>query len=136
MFSILDWFKIGTGVCAGIVITSIYWLGVPLLNDYPVLKNIPLIGKLAVGHVDTIKADAVKSYVLLTEKTAVEARARELERQINAAAQSLEEYRKRAVAAEKVKEEANERLEKLIAEDGGDDGLRWNDTDIEWLRQH
>lgn len=136
MFSILDWFKIGAGVCVGIVITSIYWLGVPLLNDYPVLKNIPLIGNLAVGHVETVKADALKGYVLLSEKAAVEAKARELERQINAAAQSLEEYRKRAAAAEKVKEEANERLEKLIVEDGGDDGLRWNDADIEWLRQH
>ncbi len=136
MFSILDWLKISAGACAGIVITCIYWLGVPLLNDYPALKNIPLIGNLAVGHVETVKTEALKGYVLLSEKTAAEARARELERQINAAARSLEEYRKRAVAAEKAKEEANERLEKLIAEDGGDDGLRWNDADVEWLRQH
>jgi DNA primase large subunit len=136
MFSILDWLKISAGVCVGIVMTSIYWLGVPLLNDYPVLKNIPLIGNLAVGHVETVKADALKGYVLLSEKTAAEARARELERQINAAAQSLEEHRKRTAAAEKAKEEENERLEKIVAEDGGDDGLRWNDADIEWLRQH
>ncbi|MCZ7501279.1 hypothetical protein [Agrobacterium sp. ST15.13.015] len=136
MFGILDWLKIGAGACVGIVITSIYWLGVPLLNDYPGLKNIPLIGNLAVGHVETVKAEVLKGYVVLSEKTAAEARARELERQINAAARSLEEYRKRAVAAEKAKEEANERLEKLIAEDGGDDGLRWNDADVEWLRQH
>lgn len=133
---VFDYIKVGFGFCAGIIATLIYWLGIPLLNDYPVLRNIPLVGQIAVGHVETVRAEALAGYVLQSEKISAEARAAEMERQRNAATQSLEEYRKRAAAAEKAKEEANERLEKLIAEDSGDDGLRWGDADLEWLRQH
>ncbi|CAN7293413.1 hypothetical protein LJR221_001419 [Agrobacterium tumefaciens] len=136
MFGILDWLKIGVGVCAGIVITSVYWLGVPLLNDYPVLKNIPLIGNLAVGHVETVKAEALRGYVLLSEKAAAEARTRELERQLNAAAQSLEEYRKRAVADALTQQKLEAQLEQAIKDDNqdADDGdYRWSDADRLWL---
>lgn len=48
---ILDALKLGAGVALGILLTSVYWLGIPLLNDYPILKGIPLIGPL--GAVDT-----------------------------------------------------------------------------------
>ncbi len=139
MFGVLDWLKIGAGVCAGIVITSIYWLGVPLLNDYPVLKNIPLVGNLAVGHVETVKAEALKGYVLLSEKTAAEARTRELERQLNAAAQSLEEYRRRKLADDLIQQRAEAQAEKAIHDDNqnsGDGDYRWSADDLGWLCQH
>jgi cell division protein FtsB len=78
----------------------------------------------------------LSGYVLQSEKTALQAQLDEVKRQKNAAAQSLEEYRKRNDATQKLKEEADARLEKLIAEDSGSDGCTWGDSDIEWLRKH
>lgn len=84
----------------------------------------------------SVREAALKGYVLASEKTAAEAKAAEMERQRDAVAKSLEEHRKRAIAAEKAKEEANEKLEKLIAEDSGDDGAVWTDDDVRWLSEH
>ena len=84
----------------------------------------------------SVRATALEGYVLKSEKTTAEAKAAEMERQRDAATQSLEEHRNRAIAAEKAKEEANEKLEKLIAEDAGDDGAVWTDDDVRWLSEH
>jgi hypothetical protein len=83
-----------------------------------------------------VRKAALEGYVLKSEKTAAEALAAEMERQRDVAAHSLEEHRKRAIAAEKAKEDANEKLEKLIAEDAGDDGAVWADNDVRWLSEH
>jgi len=98
MFGLLDYLKLGAGVAVGVLATSLYWTGVPILNDYPILKNIPLLGHLAVGHVQTVKDEVLKGYVLESEKTTAEAKAAELERQRNVSAQALEEARKRQAA--------------------------------------
>ncbi|QYA12115.1 hypothetical protein [Rhizobium sp. AB2/73] len=98
MLGLLDYLKLGAGIAVGVLITSLYWTGVPILNDYPILKNIPLLGHIAVGHVQTVKDEALKGYVLESEKTTAEAKAAELERQRNASAQALEEARKRQAA--------------------------------------
>lgn len=112
---ILDYLKVGAGALAALTLCYLYNVTI----DNP-----------------SVRKEALAGYVLKSEKISAEAKAAEMERQRNAATQSLEEYRKRAASAEKAKKEANERLEKLIAEDSGDDGLRWNDADVEWLRQH
>ncbi len=83
-----------------------------------------------------VRSAALEGYVLKSEKTAAEALTAEMERQRDVAAQSLEEHRRRAIAAEKAKEDANEKLEKLIAEDAGDDGAVWADDDVRWLSEH
>lgn len=83
-----------------------------------------------------VREAALEGYVLKSEKTAAEALVAEMERQRDVAAQSLEEHRKRTIAAEKAKEDANEKLEKLIAEDAGDDGAVWTDDDVRWLSEH
>ncbi|WP_412474754.1 hypothetical protein ACK83U_00995 [Rhizobium sp. WW22] len=98
MFGILDYIKLGAGAAVGALATSLYWTGVPILNDYPILKNIPLLGDIAVGHVQTIKDEVLRGYVLESEKETAEAKAAELERQRNASAQALEEARKRQAA--------------------------------------
>lgn len=100
MFGILDYIKLGAGIAIGVLITSLYWTGVPILNDYPILKKIPLPGDIAVGHVESVKDDALKGYVLESEKTTAEAKAAEMERQKNAASQALEGARKRQAADE------------------------------------
>lgn len=80
----------------------------------------------------------LKGYVLLSEKTAAEARANELERQRNAATQALEEYRKRAVADALTQQKLEAQLEEAIRNDNAnpDDGdYRWSDLDRIWLCQ-
>lgn len=77
MFGILDNLKLGAGVAIGIPLTLLYWIGIPILNDYPILKNTPLLSHIAVGYIQTVKDDALKSYVLESEKTTVEAKAAE-----------------------------------------------------------
>jgi len=83
-------------------------------------------------------AALLKGYVLLSEKTAAEARAAELERQRNAAAQALEDYRKRAVADALTQQKRQAELEEAIRNDNQtmDDGdYRWSDADRLWLCQ-
>ena len=94
--------------------------------------RLPFVGQVIDGAI----AHRLESYVLLSEKTAADALASEQERQKLAAQQSLEEYRKRAAAAEKLKDDANAELEKRIAADAADGGCSWQPADDEWLRHH
>lgn len=136
MFGILDYLKIGAGIAVGVLLTSLYWTGVPILNDYPILKTIPLLGDIAVGHVQEVKDEALKGYVLQSEKTTAEEKTAEMERQRNAYAQSYEELRKRVAAADQSKDQKDAKLRKSIAGDIGSDGAVWTDDDIKWLRDH
>ncbi len=81
-------------------------------------------------------AALLKGYVLLSEKTAAEAKAAELERQRNAAALALEDYRKRAAADALAQQVLEAQLEEAIRNDNQkmDDGdYRWSDADRLWL---
>ncbi len=116
MFGILDYIKLAAGIAIGILLTSLYWTGVPILNDYPILKNIPFLGDIAVGHVQTVKDEALKGYVLESEKTTAEAKMAELERQRNASAQALEDARKRQAADEVAQQAKDAQTDKEIAD--------------------
>ncbi|QYA14489.1 hypothetical protein I8E17_00890 [Rhizobium sp. AB2/73] len=141
MFGILDYLKIGAGVAVGVLLTSIYWTGLPILNDYPILKAVPLIGDIAVGRVQTVKDEALKGYVLESEKTTAEAKTAELERQRNAASQALEEARKRQAAddAAQLTKDAQTDIEiadyekKLAA---ADRQCLVDDADVQFLQSH
>lgn len=81
-------------------------------------------------------ASLLEGYVLRSEKAALESQLTEMERQKNAAAQSLEEYRKRAVADALTQQKLEAQLEQAIKDDNQnvDDGdYRWSDTDRLWL---
>ena len=81
-------------------------------------------------------AALLEGYVLRSEKAALESQLAELERQKNAAAQSLEEYRKRAVADALTQQKLEAQLEQAIKDDNqnADDGdYRWSDADRLWL---
>ncbi len=81
-------------------------------------------------------AAVLEGYVLLSEKTAAEAKAAEMERQRNAAALALEENRKRALADALIQQQAEAEQEKAIKNDNQnlDDGeYRWSDDDRRWL---
>lgn len=82
--------------------------------------------------------EARAGYVLLSEKTALQSQLDEMQRQRNAAAQSLEEYRKRAVADALTQQKLEAQLEQAIQDDNqnADDGdYRWSDADRLWLCQ-
>ncbi|MBY5821497.1 hypothetical protein [Rhizobium leguminosarum] len=79
MFGILDGIKLGAGVLAGLAIYHLY--------------------AVTIGYPSAAR-EARAGYVLLAEKTTAEAKAAEMERQRNAAAQATEEHRKRLEAAE------------------------------------
>ncbi len=141
MFGILDYLKIGAGIAIGVLFTSIYWTGLPVLNDYPILKNIPLLGHIALGHVQTVKEEALKGYVLESEKTTAEAKAAELERQRNAASQALEEARKRQAADDAAQLAKDAQTEIEIADyekkiSAANRSCLVDDADRLWLQSH
>lgn len=79
MFGLLDYLKLGAGILAGLAIYHLY--------------------AVTIGYPSTAR-EARAGYVLVAERTAAEAKAAEMERQRNAAAQATEEHRKRLEAAE------------------------------------
>jgi len=123
---------------------------VPLVGGFG-LVDVPVIGDLTAGRVKTYAAEQVKiataaakavcdgkleKMVSGYELAAAKAEIAELERQRNAAAQVLEDYRKRARADQQSLQVAHEKLERAIAEDVGDDGGRWTDADQRWMQDH
>lgn len=68
------------------------------------------------SHDADVAQAARQGYVLLAEKTAAEAKAKELQRQVTAGAQALEEHRKRLVAAELVDQQQSTEREQEILE--------------------
>lgn len=101
--------------------------------------SIVLVVALAGGFklwLSTHDAALLQGYVLISEKTAAESLATEMIRQRNAAAQSLEEYRRRAVADALMQQKLEAQLEQAIKDDNqnSDDGdYRWSDADRLWL---
>ncbi|NNH67837.1 hypothetical protein [Rhizobium laguerreae] len=94
MFGILDYFKMGAGIAAGLFLYHLYAVSI----GYP-----------------SARREARAGYVLIAERTAAEAKAAEMERQRNAAAQATEEHRKRLEAAQAAEQAAKDTLESEIS---------------------
>ncbi|ASS55921.1 hypothetical protein [Rhizobium leguminosarum] len=92
MFGIFDYVKLAVGVLAGLFLYHLY--------------------AVSIGYPSAARA-ARAGYVLVAERTAAEAKAAEMERQRNAAAQATEEHRKRleAAAAQSAKSEITREAE-------------------------
>ncbi|WHO72446.1 hypothetical protein [Rhizobium sp. BT03] len=93
MLGILDGIKLGAGILAGLALYHLY--------------------AVTIGYPSTAR-EARAGYVLLSEKTAADAKATEMERQRNAAAQATEEHRKRLEAAQASEQAAKDTLENEI----------------------
>ncbi|ANK84785.1 MULTISPECIES: hypothetical protein [unclassified Rhizobium] len=93
MFGLLDALKMGAGMAAGLVLYHLYAVSI----GYP-----------------SAARQARAGYVLMSEKTAAEARAAEMERQRNAAAGAGEEHRRRLEAAKAAEQAARDTLENEI----------------------
>jgi len=128
-----------------------YEEGIPGASRIPLLTSIPILGDLTAGRVHTHAAEQVKiataaakavcdgkleKVVSGYELAVAKAEIAEMERQRNATAQALEDYRKRARADQQSLQVAHEKLERAIAEDVGDDGGRWTDADQRWMQDH
>lgn len=115
---IFDYLKIGVGVLVGLALASLHdaWIDDP-----------------------AVEREARAGYVLLSEKTALQAQLDEMERQRNAASQTIEEFRRRKLADDLIQSRAEAQAERAIHDDNKDtqDGdYRWSDDDLGWLCQH
>ncbi|QNQ62250.1 hypothetical protein IB024_00350 [Brucella sp. 6810] len=127
MFGLLDYLKIGLGVVAGIVIGSVYYNGVP------VLKDLPIVGFLFDGQ-------AKKGLVPEFQAAALRAERDELRRQGRANALVIEAYQvqlRNARAAEAAQIEKSEQeiadYEKKLAAAGR--ACLLDRDDLQFLRQ-
>jgi Skp family chaperone for outer membrane proteins len=108
-----------------------------VLFYYEGVPGLPFLEGRVASVARAAAKDALKGYVLQSEKDALAARLAEERRQRLAGAQALEEFRKRAAAELTAGEAERLKLEKAIEEDNrNDDGPRVSPDDIEWLRQH
>lgn len=127
MFGLLDYLKIGAGCAVGIVLTAIYFNGVP------VLKDLPYVGALFEGQ-------AKKGLVPEFQATALRSELDELRRQGKANALVIEAYQvqlRNARAAEVAQIEKSEQeiadYEKKLAAAGRTCLL--DRDDLQFLRQ-
>ncbi len=124
----------------GIAGTVLYYEGLPVISKVPYIEYVPLVGTLAVGEkhryakeqvrIETAKMVSAFEYEVVAQQLAVE------RRRADQAAQITEEYRKRTEAAVRATAQAQDKLEKAIAEDSGTDSPVWDARDIEWLCEH
>lgn len=86
-------------------------------------------------HDASVAREARQGYVTQVTLDAIQARLDEAERQKQAAATALDEYRLRAADAIQARDQANAKLEEAIAADKSD-GCTWTADDLDWLRKH
>lgn len=117
-----------------------YYEGVPALRDIPFADRIPVVRELIAGRVQTERAKAAsearEGFVVLSEKTALEALLAKERRDRLLASQLYDEAQKRATAAAAANRIANERLEVIIKGDTGVDGSYPSQSDIDWVSKH
>lgn len=105
-----DIIKIPAALLIGMAISAIV-----LLFFYEGL-HLPLIGQVINGRVANAAAGAREGYVALAEKTTAEAKAAEMERQRNAAAQAVSEAAKRQAADELAQQAKDAETDVAIAD--------------------
>jgi len=140
MFGVLDYLKMGAAGLAGMMLSVLFYEGVPLVKDIPYIGKIPLVGYAAVGNVqvriDRAVTDATKDMVQEFRLTAAlaqldkERKDRETADQLRAAADS------RAQAAATARDKAKADLEARIKADTSTDGAVWTEEDIQWQSRH
>lgn len=95
-----------------------YYEGMPVLRDIPYIGSIPVIGELATGRVATESAKAAtaarQGYVVEARATAAEAKANELQRQVNAGQIVISSYQEIAKNAKAAEQKASDNAEQQI----------------------
>jgi hypothetical protein len=130
---------LGFGGCIALGLLA-YYEGIPGAWRIPFLSNVPVIGDLATGKVHSYANEQVRlataKMVSAFEYEVVSQQLAEERRRADQAAQITEEYRKRTEAAVRATAQAQDKLEKAIAEDTDADSPTWGDRDYLWLCEH
>lgn len=132
---------IGLPACA-ILLLLAYYEGVPGLRDIPFADQIPVVRELITGRVATESAKAAeaarKGYVQEARATAAEAKAAELQRQLDAGAIVISSYQEIAKNVRAAEEQAETEVETRIKENEkklSDEGKDWrlDQSDIDFI---
>jgi lysozyme len=130
---------LGFGGCIALGLLG-YYEGIPGASKIPFLSNVPVIGDLATGKVHSYAAVQVRlasaRMVSAFEYGVLVAQLNEERLRAAQAAQITEEYQKRTEAAVRATAQAQDKLEKIIAEDTDADSPLWADRDYLWLCEH
>jgi hypothetical protein len=130
---------LGFGGCIALGLLA-YYEGIPGAWRVPFLSSVPILGDLATGKVHSYAAEQVRlataKMVTAFEYGVVVAQLNEERRRADQAAQITEEYRKRTEAAVRATAQAQDKLEKIIAEDTDTDSPMWADRDYRWLCEY
>lgn len=136
------------GAALVLVLSSVYWNGLPWLNDDPTidipvigevsLSDVPFFGNVAIGHLEAERRkaaeQAIAGYVSRLELIAEQARSRVLQAQIQKmqkAQADADEALAKFSAAEK---EDSDALDRAKADSSG--GTRWTQSDLDRLRDY
>lgn len=125
------------GVVFGL--TLAYYEGVPGLRDIPGSTHLPIIREFIVGRVRMERAKAAEAategMVSRFEKQRLQARAEELQRQIDIISRRAEEARAQALSAENETEQSRKRLERKVEGDNDPNISRWRQLDLDRMRE-
>lgn len=151
MMNPFTWIERGLAFAAGasivLLLSSVYWRGIPLLNDDPSIRlpfvgevslsDVPLFGNLAVGHLEAEKRKAAEQaragLVSKLELDAANAKMAALERSL-AKAQEIQELAEKE--ADRLEAEVKEGADALTSERAAasvradTDAAVWTDADV------
>jgi hypothetical protein len=120
MFGFLDWFKIGAGALAGMMIAVLFYEGVPIVKDIPYISYVPVLGNLGIGNVQTrvnaAVAGAQHGFAVQVENAALKARVEAEERDRRNAAVITDEFNKRLSAVTASDTQSSKDLDDALAE--------------------
>ena len=121
MFGLLD--KLGATVAAvaGLIVGAAVTFAA--LQLYDAFIDDPAVARAA-----------REGFVAASEKLALQGQIEEMRRQFKVAEAAAASDRARAEAANRDADDAWKRYEAAVAADGGDDGCRVTDGDLDWLR--
>lgn len=116
---ILDYLKIGAGALAGMMICILFYEGVPVVSGIPYINVIPIVGDLAIGHVqvkvNTAVAAAQHGFAVQSEMAAIKAQAAAQAESQRQAAIVATEYAKRLAASQAEATQKDKELDDALA---------------------
>jgi hypothetical protein len=131
--------QIGIAGCVLIGLLA-YYEGLPFLNSYPLLLKLPLVGQLAVGHVEEERQraakDATAGLVASYDLDLANAKLATLQAELTRYAQLVDAARKQTDAATVAAQQAKDDLEKRIAKETDDNACSgWSQSDGDHLER-
>ncbi|QIG67358.1 hypothetical protein EVB39_029 [Rhizobium phage RHph_TM3_3_9] len=135
-----EWIKAAAYGALGLLVTVLYYEGLPGFSRIPFLTSVPVIGDLTAGakhvYADAQVKAATDKLISDARRAAAEALAEKIRREDQQRREAAAEERAQVEAARLKELDEHDRYGKAIADDDTDDGPRVTDSDVEWLRKH